>query len=274
MRKQATRLTSLAMLTAAAYVVMLVTRLSFIPAAPFLEYEAKDVIIAITGFLYGPIEALCSAAAVAALQMFTASMSGPIGFLMNLIAAASFACTASLAYKRRRTIYGAAAALCAGAAALVVAMLLWNYLVTPIYMKIPRETVAKMLVPVFLPFNLVKGALNAAITFFIYKPLSNALHAARLLPPREASGARLLHGGAVDAADVKSMTNAKSAVDVKNTTGANNAADADGAQHVGGVQNAGGAKSGRAQQPARIWLTLGAALVALACVAAIIILRM
>ena len=32
-----------------------------------------------------------------------------------------------------------------------------------------------MLLPVFLPFNLIKSALNAALTMLIYKPVSRAL---------------------------------------------------------------------------------------------------
>jgi len=35
--------------------------------------------------------------------------------------------------------------------------------------------VAAMLVPVFLPFNLVKGGLNGAITMLVYKPISRTL---------------------------------------------------------------------------------------------------
>ena len=64
-------------------------------------------------------------------------------------------------------------------------MLLWNYLVTPLYMGTPREAVAAMLLPVFLPFNLIKGGINAALTMLIYKPITRALRAAHLLPERE-----------------------------------------------------------------------------------------
>ena len=48
-------------------------------------------------------------------------------------------------------------------------------------MGYPREAVAAMLVPVFLPFNLIKGALNAAIAMLIYKPISRALRRAGLM---------------------------------------------------------------------------------------------
>ena len=61
-------------------------------------------------------------------------------------------------------------------------MLLWNYLITPIYQKVPRDVVAAMLPTVFLPFNLVKGGLNMAITLLLYKPVVTALRKARLAP--------------------------------------------------------------------------------------------
>jgi len=38
-----------------------------------------------------------------------------------------------------------------------------------------REAVAKLLLPVFLPFNLLKGCLNAGFTCLLYKPVMTAL---------------------------------------------------------------------------------------------------
>jgi hypothetical protein len=68
---------------------------------------------------------------------------------------------------------------------MVVMMILWNYVVTPFYMGVPRGEVAKMLIPVFLPFNAVKGALNVALTLIMYKPIMHALRRAHLIPERE-----------------------------------------------------------------------------------------
>ena len=71
--------------------------------------------------------------------------------------------------------------LVAGCIVMTGAMLLWNYLITPIYMNQPREVVAGMLIPVFLPFNLLKSVLNAGFTFLLYKPLVTALRKAGLI---------------------------------------------------------------------------------------------
>ena len=64
---------------------------------------------------------------------------------------------------------------------MVLIMLLWNYLITPVYMGYPREAVAELLIPVFLPFNLMKGGLNAAFAMILYKPVVTAFRYAHLL---------------------------------------------------------------------------------------------
>lgn len=64
---------------------------------------------------------------------------------------------------------------------MVVVMLFWNYLITPIYMGYPREAVVELLIPVFLPFNLMKGGLNAALTMILYKSIVIALRRAHLI---------------------------------------------------------------------------------------------
>ena len=61
-------------------------------------------------------------------------------------------------------------------------MMLWNYLIAPLYMGYPREAVVELLIPAFLPFNLIKGGLNAAITMLLYKPVVTALRRSNLIP--------------------------------------------------------------------------------------------
>ena len=177
------RLTVLAMLAAVAFALAFFSH--FLPAVGgnFLKYDPKPVIVTVAGFLYGPVAALSVSAVVALLELFTVSDTGWIGLIMNVLTTAGFACTASLFYARHRRIGGAAIGL--GAATLVTTalMLLWNYLITPLYMHIPREAVAAMLPTVFLPFNLLQGIANTALTLMLYRPLTGALRAAKLLPP-------------------------------------------------------------------------------------------
>ena len=77
---------------------------------------------------------------------------------------------------------GALVGLVVGGVVMTGVMLLWNYLITPIYMGYPRAAVAELLLPAFLPFNLLKGGLNAAIAMLLYKPVATALRKAGLAP--------------------------------------------------------------------------------------------
>ena len=76
-------------------------------------------------------------------------------------------------------------ALLAGSLSMICVMLLWNWLISPLYMHVPRPAVEAMLLPVFLPFNALKAGLNSALVLGLYKPLSQALRKARLLPPSQ-----------------------------------------------------------------------------------------
>jgi len=173
------KMTMMAMLSAIAILLVTMVR---IPAVAFLYYEPKDVAIVIGGFLFGPLAALMISIVVSFVEMFTVSADGFYGLFMNIIASSTFACTAAFVYKRNRTLKGAVIGLIAGVAINVPVMLLWNYLIVPFYLGVPREVVAGMLIPIFLPFNLIKGVLNAAFIMMIYKPFSIALKKSGMFP--------------------------------------------------------------------------------------------
>ena len=180
MRSERTKkLAILAVLSAIAYVLMVFIR---IPVVLFLSYEPKDVIIAIGGFLFGPLAAAAMSVVVALVEMVTVSTTAYYGAIMNALSSCTFACTAAIIYKKWHKLPGAAIGLLGGIVITVPVMLLWNYLIVPLYAGWPREDVARMLVPYFLPFNLLKYGLSAAITMLIYKPLRIALDKSRLLP--------------------------------------------------------------------------------------------
>ncbi|MCL2221666.1 MAG: ECF transporter S component [Oscillospiraceae bacterium] len=189
--KELTRkLTILALLSAIAYILASLIRIPLVPAVGFLGYEPKDVILVIAGFIFGPVAPLLMISVIALLEGVTTSVLGPIGIPMNFIASVSFCCTAAAIYRKWRTLLGAAVGLAVGVVVNTVVMLLWNYALTPILMGIPREQVEALLIPGFLPFNLIKGTLNASIAMVLYKPLRMALDRARLLPKSEDSPER------------------------------------------------------------------------------------
>lgn len=175
------KLCMLALLSAAAYVAMFLSKQIPVNVAGFLNFDLKDVVIGIAGFIFGPLAAAGVSVLVSLIEMVTISSTAHWGFLMNVLSTCSFVCTASFLYRKRRSISGAVFGLIAGALLMTAVMLLWNYLITPIYMGQPREAVAAMLVPVFLPFNLIKAGINGTLMFLLYKPVVGALRKARLV---------------------------------------------------------------------------------------------
>ena len=162
----------LAMLAAVSYMLVTLVR---IPVVLFLKYEPKDVVVTIGGFLYGPMASFVISAIVSLLEMVTISETGPIGCIMNLLSTCTFACTAAYIYNRKHTLSGAVAGLVTGSIVMVAAMMLWNWLITPLYMGGDREAVEALLLPAFLPFNSLKAGLNTALVLMLYKPLVTAL---------------------------------------------------------------------------------------------------
>ena len=180
MQNNTKRLTTLAMLAALAIVAMLTIRVQIF--AEFLTYDPKDVIIIIGGFLFGPLAVIPIIIVVSLIEM-TISGTAHWGLLMNISSSAAFVVPAVLIYRRWRNIPGAVIGLIVGIIAVTGVMLLLNYLIVPLYTGVPRAVVVPMLVPIIMPFNLVKSALNAAIVMMLYKPVSMALKGAGLYQP-------------------------------------------------------------------------------------------
>ena len=175
------KMVTIAMLIAMAHVINIFVRIPIMPTATFLDYTAKEIIIVIGGFMFGPIAAFTMSVVLALLQYFLISGgTGPIGLVMNILSSAAFAVTAAYIYSMYRNITGAVIGLVSGIFLMTSVMLLWNYILTPVFLHVPREVVVAMLLPVFLPFNLISGMLNAAVVMMVYKPITIALEKAGL----------------------------------------------------------------------------------------------
>lgn len=187
-QKMKTRyLVLVAMFSAVSYVLVIISKV--IPnVAGFLSYEPKDAIIVIAGFFLGPMASFFISLIVSFIEMLTISTTGPYGLLMNVVSTCAFAVPAAFIYKKMHSRKGALIGLITGVAAMAVCMLIWNYTITPFYMGVDRSVVAGMLMSIFLPFNLIKGGLNAAIAMILYKPLVTALRKTKLVEQNAPAG--------------------------------------------------------------------------------------
>ncbi len=184
------KLTRLALFSALSYVVMFVGR---VPVFQFLSYDPKDVIITIAGFAFGPLAAAAITFTVSLIEMLLVSSTGIIGFFMNVLSSCGFACVAAFIYKKKHNLQGAVVGLAIGSIVMTALMLLWNFIITPFYLGVPREEVAAMLLPIFLPFNVLKATINSGFVMLLYKPVRRVFSALRIIPntPQSAKGSRL-----------------------------------------------------------------------------------
>jgi riboflavin transporter FmnP len=178
-------LLAMSMLTALAVAADVFLRIPGIGG--FLTYEPKDVILTIGAFIFGPIAGLIMSLVVCLIEMVTVSTTGFIGLLMNFLASGVFVGVSSVIYWRKKTMSRAILGLTLGSLSMLVIMLLWNYIMTPIFMGVPREAVLEMFLPLLIPFNLLKAALNSALILFLYKGVVTALRKSRLIPERESN---------------------------------------------------------------------------------------
>ena len=179
---QTLRLCVVAMMAAMAYVVMVFVKIPLVPTVPFLTYEPKDVLLALIALLVDPVAGVLATVAVAFVEMITVSTTGLWGFLMNVLSSLAFLLPVALFCRKKKTVVRAAAGLLCGVFVMTATMLLWNYLIVPVYMATPRADVVPLLWSAFLLFNLIKGGINAMLTFLLFKPAQSAFKAAKLTP--------------------------------------------------------------------------------------------
>ena len=146
--------------------------------ASFLTFDLKDAVMTVGAMLFGPAWGFAMVLVVALIEMLTVSTTGLYGFVMNVLASASFVCVASFVYTRRRTMKGALAGTFAAILAMTGVMMLANLVITPFYIGATAADVAKMIPTLLLPFNLTKAVFNAALVFILYKPIAAALRRA------------------------------------------------------------------------------------------------
>ncbi len=169
------KIVGIAVFSALAFVVSLLVRFP----VQFLTFDAKDAIITVAAFIYGPIVAPFVSFFAASLELIISDTLW-YGFIMNFVSSAVYSLTASLVYKKVRSLNGALIGIFSAVIATTGTMMGLNVLITPLYMEqigVPMTAagVVEMIPTVLLPFNFAKTLLNSAVIMLIYKPLNVAL---------------------------------------------------------------------------------------------------
>lgn len=143
----------------------------------FLNYDASFVPAMVGGFIFGPIPGFVIGAITAIIHaLLTANFWGA---LMNLIGVAAFVVPGAAIYRHNKSRTSAVIGLIVGGIASCVAMILINLVITPIYTGMPVSSVAALILPLLLPFNIAKAAVNSLLVFFLYKPIAHMVRPER-----------------------------------------------------------------------------------------------
>ena len=157
---------------------------------PFIKFDFSELPAIITAFALGPVQGIVVCLVKNLLHLFITSTAG-VGELSNFILGAIFVGSAGAIYKYKKTRTGAFVGSLLGAVLMAVISIATNYFKTyPFYTNfMPMEgiigayqailpaadSLLKCLVIFNLPFNFVKGIIDAVICFVVYKKLSPIL---------------------------------------------------------------------------------------------------
>ena len=167
------RIATTALFCAVTAIATLFLEFPILPGVTFLKYDPSAIVALVAGFAFGPgTGALVS---VLPYLVHLATQSGIYGAFMAIVATLTLVLPAALVYQRMTSFKGAIIGMCVGAVVCLTCCILANIVVTPLYMGAPTETVIGMIVPVLIPFNVIKIAINCVVTALVYKPLSKAL---------------------------------------------------------------------------------------------------
>lgn len=165
--KTTKKITLAAVLAAMAVVLVTLIHFPVFPAASFLEYDPGDIPIIIGTLIMGIPSGIIITIISSLVQGLTVSaQSGLYGIIMHIISTTSLLFITGFTAKKTGKLVLAAIV---GSIGVTIVMGIANLIVTPLFMGVPVSVVKGMLLPVILPFNLLRAAVNSLISISIYK---------------------------------------------------------------------------------------------------------
>ncbi len=174
------------MLSAVAFILMFVEfTVPFMPS--FIKMDVSELPALIGAFAMGPVEGVLICLVKNLIHLLKTSTGG-VGELANFMLGAAFVFVAGLVYHKKKDRKGALIGSLVGALVMGIISIPANYFITyPFYTNfMPMEaiigayqainpkvnTLLQCLVVFNCPFTIVKGLIDVAITFLVYKRLS------------------------------------------------------------------------------------------------------
>jgi riboflavin transporter FmnP len=173
-RWSARQLATMALFTALSAVLAFIPIPLFPPATAFgITYDPGNVPVMLGGFAYGA-GAGCLIGVLGQLIHGLAT-SDYIGALINIAAVVAFVVPAALICRRSRANARLVIGLIVGSVVSIAVIIPVNLIVWPQFYGIPFEETLTFIIPLMLPFNVLKVVLNSVLSFLLYKSLSRFL---------------------------------------------------------------------------------------------------
>lgn len=189
-------LTVTAMLCAVATILMFLDFSLPMVIPSFVKMDVSELPALLASFSLGPVYGIAVCLVKNLFNVIFHGTTGGIGELCNFLIGASFVGTAGVIYRFHKTRKGAVIAALVGAVVMAAVSVPVNYSLSyPVYaamfggidaiiaayqeLRPGTNGLMECLLVFNMPFTLVKGLINAALCFLIYKPLSPILHGRR-----------------------------------------------------------------------------------------------
>lgn len=175
-----------ALFTAASMLLSFI-QIPIFPAAPWLMYDPSGIVCLIAALAFGPK----LGAAVAIISWLPRVFLDPFGAPMGMVSTCALVIPAAIIYaKMGRTRLASLVGMIAGAVLSVAVACALNLVVTPLYTAVSMMDVVYMIVPILLPFNAIKMAINVVAGQVLLDPCMNVLKAHADLPTGTSSRRR------------------------------------------------------------------------------------
>lgn len=169
-----------------------------IPAVAFYKLDLSGVPVLLAGFAMGPLAGILTLLVKDVLAVVVGSGTGGIGELADFLMLACLLLATAVPYRRKRTKGVVLIGMAVGTVLMTIAGVLLNYFVLiPLYTAfMPEEaiigaasaavpfagidSIVKVVLFVTAPFNIVKGLIVSAVTYYLYRYLGPVLKKGRV----------------------------------------------------------------------------------------------
>ncbi|MDR0984209.1 MAG: ECF transporter S component [Ruminococcus sp.] len=165
----------IALFAAIASVISMFKILSFkiVPSVYFLQYDPKDIIIGLSGIMFGPFAVVATSLISSTVEFLTSSTTGFIGFVMDALSSIAFGLLPAFLCLKKKGLFRLITAFILGVASMTIVMTAFDIIIAvPLFFDMARKLSWDTFGTGLIIFNLIKGALNATFVILLFKVMS------------------------------------------------------------------------------------------------------